>query len=140
MTRHWLILILLTLPLVLGASDVVTPPCPADIRLSGYVARKMDALVRERFMTDFARTTVYDEAENAFRTHCDDLRTKGLGWWQGEYWGKTMLSAAEVYSHTHDEGLKNFIQFILAFLQVIDRFAVLIRGRHLRHRADRHKC
>ena len=109
MTRHWLILILLTLPLVLGASDVVTPPCPADIRLSGYVARKMDALVHERFMTEFARTTVYDEAENAFRTHCDDLRTKGLGWWQGEYWGKTMLSAAEVYSHTHDEGLKNFI-------------------------------
>ena len=109
MTRHWLILILLPLPLVLGASDAVVPPCPADVRLFGYVSGKMDALIRERFMTDFARTTVYDEAENAFRTHCDDLRTKGLGWWQGEYWGKTMLSAAEVYSHTHDEGLKNFI-------------------------------
>lgn len=69
----------------------------------------MDALVHERFMTEFARTTIYDEAENAFRTHYDDLHTKGMGWWQGEYWGKTMLSAAEVYSHTQDEGLKNFI-------------------------------
>ena len=90
-------------------ADAVAPPCAADVRLSGYVAAKMDALVRERFMTDFARAEIYDEAENAFRTHYDDLHTKGYGWWQGEYWGKTMLSAAEVYSHTRDEGLKNFI-------------------------------
>jgi len=106
------ILVSLLLPCVAPAvrpTDAVVPPRPADIRLSGYVADKMGALFRERFMTEFARTAIYDEAENAFRTHYDDLHTKGMGWWQGEYWGKTMLSAAEVFSHTRDEGLKAFI-------------------------------
>jgi len=109
MRKHWFILFLLPLHLVSAASDVVMPPRPGDIRLSGYVADKMGALFRERFMTEFARTAIYDEAENAFRTHYDDLHTKDMGWWQGEYWGKTMLSAAEVYSHTRDEGLRSFI-------------------------------
>ena len=89
--------------------DDVTPVCAADVRLAGHVAAKMNALVHERFMSETARTVIYDEAENAFRTHYDDQHSKGLGWWQGEYWGKTMLSAAQVYSHTRDEGLKAFI-------------------------------
>jgi len=113
--RHLILLSLAHFAVVASAAgadavrDGVAPVCAADVRLFGPVAAKMDALVKERFMTDFARTTIYDEAENAFRTHYDDLHTKGMGWWQGEYWGKTMLSAAEVYSHTRDEGLKRFI-------------------------------
>ena len=79
-----------------AVQDGVTPVGASAVRLSGPVAAKMNALVHERFMSETARTVIYDEAENAFRTHYDDLHTEGMGWWQGEYWGKTMLSAAEV--------------------------------------------
>ena len=32
-----------------------------------------------------------DEAIQAFETHYDDTHKKGQGYWQGEFWGKTML-------------------------------------------------
>lgn len=41
-----------------------------------------------------AECPIYEEAANAFRTHEDD-RDPHKGLWQGEYWGKTMLSFAE---------------------------------------------
>ena len=83
--------------------DEVTPLDQVDFAADGAVGRKMTALFQTRFMSDEARTAIYDEAENAFKTHFDDLHAPIFGWWQGEYWGKTMLSAAEVYSLTKDE-------------------------------------
>lgn len=89
------------------SADIVRLCAPGQVSLRGVVGSKFDAVVRERFMSDEARTVIYDEAENAFRTCYDDLNSKGkFGWWQGEYWGKTMLSASEIYSMTGDENLK----------------------------------
>ena len=81
-------------------SNEVTPIEQANVAIDGAVGRKMMALFRARFLTDEERTVIYDEAENAFKTHFDDQQAPLFGWWQGEYWGKTMLSAAEVYSLT----------------------------------------
>ena len=89
------------------SADIVRLCAPGQVSLRGVVGSKFDAVVRERFMSDQARTVIYDEAENAFRTCYDDLHSKGkFGWWQGEHWGKTMLSASEIYSMTGDENLK----------------------------------
>ena len=90
-------------------SNEVTPIEQADVAIGGAVGRKMTALFQSRFMSDEARTVIYDEAENAFKTHFDDQYAPTFGWWQGEYWGKTMLSAAEVYLLTKDESLRRFL-------------------------------
>ena len=91
------------------------------VMLGGPVRAKMDALSAERVFGADARGRIYEEAVNAFRTHYDDTRTpeqetgknawfKGRGLWQGEYWGKTMLSAAVIADlYGHDE-LKSWLR------------------------------
>jgi len=47
---------------------------------------------------------MYDEAVEAFRTHWDSAH---FGW-QGEYWGKTMLSFGAAAAYAHDAKLRAF--------------------------------
>ena len=78
---------------------------------------KERAFCSNRVFSAEARTTIYDEAVNAFRTHADDK-----GWWQGEYWGKFMLSAVAVQRMTRDEQLKKWIaEKALAFVREFQR-------------------
>ena len=71
----------------------------------GFWAEKENRFYTNRIFSAEAKTTIYDEAVNAFRTHYDDN-----GSWQGEYWGKTMLSAIAVQRLTRDEELKTWIR------------------------------
>ena len=88
------------------------------VTLEGAVGRKMDALCLKRAYGSEAKGRIYDEAVNAFRTHYDDTRkagvgeawTQGKGLWQGEYWGKTMLSAALVSEYAGDAVFKDWLR------------------------------
>ena len=66
-----------------------------------------------RLLSDRARGEIFEEALNAFRTHFDDVHPQGkagrMGWWQGEYWGKGMLSHCAYARATGDEDEKAFI-------------------------------
>ena len=73
--------------------------------LGGSVGAKMDAFFQSRVFGPEARGRIYEEAVGAFRTHADDK-----GWWQGEYWGKTMLSSAAVAEYADDAGLKDWLR------------------------------
>ena len=73
--------------------------------LSDNISRKF---FEKRVLSDFAKNVIYKEAEDAFRTKRDDEKYVGL--WQGEFWGKLMLSAVEVYKYTADEGLLDFLR------------------------------
>jgi len=89
-------------------------PRLGDVRLEGSVAKKMASLFAERIFCAEARGRIYEETVEAFRTHYDDVHpsygwsgSKSLpeGLWQGEYWGKTMLSSAVVGEMLRDEAL-----------------------------------
>jgi len=86
------------------------------VRLEGPVAVKMNALFRKRVFGPEAKGRIYREAVDAFRTHYDDTRTDDTGWtrgkglWQGEYWGKTMLSSAAVCEYAQDARLKDWLR------------------------------
>ena len=88
-----------------GVSGMTTPfPTPWHYGLHGFWEEKAQSFFTNRILGAEARTTVYEEAVNAFRTHYDDN-----GSWQGEYWGKTMLSAVAVERLTRDYDLATWI-------------------------------
>jgi len=101
-----------------GIKEAAAPRL-GDVCLTGAVGEKMATLFKERLSGSDARGKIYEETVRAFRTHYDD-RHKTYGWnadktvteglWQGEYWGKTMLSAAVVSDMTRDEGLKSWLR------------------------------
>lgn len=85
--------------------------------MKGFWDAKMYAYYTNRILSAEAKTTLYDETVEAFRSHYDD---RGL--WQGEYWGKTMLSAVAVQAMTRDEELKKWIvEKALAFVKEFQR-------------------
>ena len=81
------------------------------VRLQGAVGDKADRLFENRLLSKKARGDIFDETVNAFRTCYDDRHPDRpdekprMGYWQGEYWGKTMLShcAYACYSGDADE-------------------------------------
>ena len=80
-------------------------PTLKDVRLEGPLAAKTDRLLARRVTDDFMRQTIFDEALRAFVARDDDQRPWD-GMWRGEFWGKTMLSAARVAEYLDDPKLK----------------------------------
>ena len=87
------------------AAATLMPNQPRGI-LEGRLGEKFDAVLSARLFSENARGDIYAETTNAFATCYDDTRTDkfnyrdyshkpGMGLWQGEYWGKMMLSAAK---------------------------------------------
>ncbi len=79
----------------------------SDVVLGGMSRVLSDRFFEERIFSDFAREVVYREAEDAFANCVDDEEFVGL--WQGEFWGKWILSAVEVYKHRRDRDLLDFL-------------------------------
>ena len=75
--------------------------------LHGFVGEKAATLLEGHVCSTYARVDVMDEAVRAFATHEDDATVDGKrrGWWQGEYWGKTLLghTGAIRYAGLEDE-------------------------------------
>ena len=86
--------------------DALSPCAAGDAKLLGPAGEAAGACLRARVFSDWARGPMYDEAENAFRTHWDDDPRGGGGWgWQNEYWGKTMLCFAGAVRYARDPAL-----------------------------------
>ena len=84
-------------------------PVPLDyVRLGGYVGKLFDTFFQGRVLSEYAQNVVYKEAEDAFLHQVDDENISAI--WQGEYWGKWMISAARVARYTHSEKLRSFIR------------------------------
>ncbi len=91
---------------------------PGDgTRLEGRQARKLEKVFKERLCSSEAKGRIYDETVNAFVTNYDDSDApgkdpwmKGRGLWQGEYWGKTMLSASAAAEYSGDYALKRWLR------------------------------
>ncbi|MBQ7649377.1 MAG: glycoside hydrolase family 127 protein, partial [Victivallales bacterium] len=82
---------------------------PGEYRLQGKIAERMETFFQERIFSDFAKTTILGEAENAFRTKMDDEKLV-LGIWQGEFWGKWIISAVRAAEYEHDTEMMEFIR------------------------------
>ena len=86
----------------------ITPLSLSSVRMGGYEGALLDTFFGGRVFSDYARNDVYREAEDAFKNCIDDLTCIGI--WQGEYWGKWVISAARVARYQHNEELKSFVR------------------------------
>jgi len=80
------------------------------VTLRGEVGNKMDKLLERRACSDKAQGVIFNEAVNAFKTQWDDTHEPGNGYWQGEYWGKTMLGYTAAARYYDNRRLKDFIR------------------------------
>ena len=68
----------------------------------------MERFFFERINSQEARTVIYQEAEDAFKNQVDDA-SGVYGLWQGEFWGKWIISAARVCEYSNNDELREFI-------------------------------
>ena len=81
---------------------------PENTKLLGPIGDRIDLFCRERAISEESWNTACRESVDAFINKIDDL--SGLhGLWQGEFWGKWILSAIDVCEYTQDEKLRAFI-------------------------------
>ena len=84
-------------------------------RLDGAVGEKARRLFENRLLSPKARGDVFEETVKAFATNYDDRHPdppgakRHYGYWQGEYWGKTMLSHCAYARCTGDAEERDFI-------------------------------
>ena len=81
----------------------------ANVTLKGFVGRKAEAFLDRRIYSEEAQGDIFDETEHAFETHYDSIDSKGVGRWQGEYWGKSMLGFTGAYRMDRKPELRDFI-------------------------------
>ncbi len=85
---------------------------PGKVRFApdSEIGRRYQTFFQERIFSDSAKDVVYAEALSAYTDPRDDEAGPLMGIWQGEFWGKWMLSAIRVCRYTGDAGLKAFLQ------------------------------
>lgn len=79
------------------------------VEFRGFVGRKAATLLEGRVYSRYAREDVMDEAVRAFETHYDDMHKPGTGYWQGEFWGKTMLGHAGALKMTGRSDVREYV-------------------------------
>ena len=82
----------------------------SNVRLYGYVAELMARFFDNRIFSDEAHEVIYRECEEAFVKQVDDTLQAPLGYWQGEFWGKWIISAARVARYEKNDSLICFIR------------------------------
>ena len=95
-------------------ASVAATAFPDGAVLEGAVGAKADALFNERMLCSKAQGDIFEETVNAFATRYDDLHiasnaVKRSGWWQGEYWGKTMLGYCGYARYSGDAKIRRFV-------------------------------
>ncbi len=88
-------------------SKIISPKL-SDTIIGGATAKRAEVFFENRFFSDFAKNEIFREAEDVFANQVDDENPL-FGVWQGEFWGKQILSAVEVYKYKKDEKLKETI-------------------------------
>lgn len=79
------------------------------VKLDGKIGRLTGNVIFHRINSPEARNVVYRETIDAFRNKIDDANGV-TGIWQGEYWGKWMISAVRAAEYTGDAELKSFLR------------------------------
>ena len=92
-----------------GRPDCCVPCDLGNVRLGGYVGRRLDEIVSARMTSPFARREIVGEARRAYEAHDDDS-TGGYGRWRGEFWGKLMLGGARAARYCHDADYAAFLR------------------------------
>ena len=82
---------------------------PGSFQFDGILGSRIDTIADARIRTKTAREKIYPETEEAFRKRVDDSLNPGRGMWQGEFWGKWMLSVTAAYDYYGDPELREFI-------------------------------
>ena len=77
--------------------------------LGGTAGEKFRNVIFERMTSEKAQKEIFSEAEAAFKNCIDDEKPP-VGLWQGEFWGKLIISACRGCRYTGDENLKEFIR------------------------------
>lgn len=78
-----------------------------NVKLGGYAAELMENFFYERIFSKNAKSIVFKECEEAFLRATDGDGPQGL--WQGEFWGKWVISAARACRYTGSGELKEFL-------------------------------
>ena len=112
----------LALPLLVGIALSAAASGVERVEFKGFVGRKAATLLEGRVFSRYAREDVMDEAVRAFETHYDDTHKPGNGYWQGEFWGKTMLGHAGACRHAGRADARDYV------LAQVDRLV----GGHMR--------
>jgi len=89
--------------------DTLSPLPLSGVRLNGHVGDRLHAVLEARILSQHARTEIIGEALEAFRRRVDDRLRPGSGLWQGEFWGKWMLSAIAAQRYSGDAALRDTI-------------------------------
>ena len=79
-----------------------------NTQIGGFIGEYFHRFFEKRVLSDYAKTAIFGEAENALRYPHDDDTIVGM--WSGEFWGKLEISACRVYEYTKDETLKKFVR------------------------------
>ena len=79
------------------------------VAFKGFVGRKVATLLDGRVLSRYAREDVMDEAVRAFETHYDDMHKPGNGYWQGEFWGKTLLGHTGAFRYTGRADVRDYV-------------------------------
>ena len=87
---------------------LVTAPLH-NVKMLGYAGAKADKFLAYRVKSDFAKEVVFKEAYDAIKDKNDD-RSGVVGFWQGEFWGKLMMSAARVADYSQDAAFTDFVR------------------------------
>ncbi|WP_034042175.1 beta-L-arabinofuranosidase domain-containing protein [Wocania ichthyoenteri] len=81
-----------------------------NVSMKGKVGDELSKVIDKRIASNFAATEIAAEATKAFEIRMDDQFHEGRGLWQGEFWGKWILSAIAAYRYSGDENIKQTIK------------------------------
>ena len=91
-----------------GIEDAMKMPSLGDVRLEGPLAEKMETFLDRRIVDRTCRENIFEECRRAFAFRDDD-EVYWNGQWRGEFWGKSMMSAARTAVYRNDAELKRWI-------------------------------
>ncbi len=90
-------------------SDLISALPTGSCTFDGPIARTMENFFYNRINSPDARKKVYQETIDAYRNRIDD-DLKVIGIWQGEYWGKWVISAVRAAKYSSNAELISFIR------------------------------
>ncbi|MCL2641335.1 MAG: glycoside hydrolase family 127 protein, partial [Phycisphaerales bacterium] len=79
---------------------------PGNWKFGGYLGDRIDTIAANRILKEEAWNKLYPQTEEAFRRRDDDTRYPNKGKWQGEFWGKYILSVIAACRYYNSEELK----------------------------------
>lgn len=90
-------------------SDRLTPTPMGSWSFREHLGDRIRTILDQRIASDQARLEIHPELVETLHDRVDDVIRPGFGMWQGEFWGKWILSAIEAARYLDDGDLKALI-------------------------------